>query len=257
VVFKTTAIDHSAIPPRRRSRRNSRDLGDRDFAPHGPSRSLSLGLISRSQAQNLQAIACHRKCHRRLRRRPISHCIAGLTKLGPIPSTIAAIYAKCESSGGIVRGGRHAVSSYPTRSLDFISEQTNGNVHGESRMPDSQSSQVVDEVANALSRRSLGSSSRKRQPAQRTRRLWSGRCDGPLSRSIGCANVTSEQDGRGMIFLRRRPTLARCRPDRVGARPHAPRRLNTGQSAAASPHRAIRSQRAVSPRPADGDPIIA
>jgi hypothetical protein len=41
--FKTTAIDHSAIPPRRKSRQNSRNLGARDLAQES---SPSLAIVS-------------------------------------------------------------------------------------------------------------------------------------------------------------------------------------------------------------------
>ena len=47
VVFKTTAIDHSAIPPRRNTRRNSRNSGARSFTPECPTRSPRLWAKSR------------------------------------------------------------------------------------------------------------------------------------------------------------------------------------------------------------------
>jgi hypothetical protein len=56
VVFKTTAIDRSAIPPRRKSRQNSRNLGARDFASEYRSQSPRFSAESREVrvGQNLE-----------------------------------------------------------------------------------------------------------------------------------------------------------------------------------------------------------
>src|SRR5262249_11280906 len=66
VVFKTTAIDHSAIPPRRKSRRKSRDFGVRDFAQHAPyTKPHSAESAKSLSARSVSRARCHYTCHRR------------------------------------------------------------------------------------------------------------------------------------------------------------------------------------------------
>src|SRR5262245_55804695 len=65
VVFKTTAIDHSAIPPRQKSCQNSRDFGARGFASECWSQSLHFGPNRREVlwARAFGLTQCHCKCH--------------------------------------------------------------------------------------------------------------------------------------------------------------------------------------------------
>jgi hypothetical protein len=62
LVFKTTAIDHSAIPPRRKSVQKSRDLSTRDSPPVCPHEALIFSRIRELHVgQNLRLTAVSRR----------------------------------------------------------------------------------------------------------------------------------------------------------------------------------------------------
>jgi len=96
VVFKTTAIDHSAIPPRRKTRPESARFGRSRFGVRSRSRS-PLFRPNRTKsvwARTFRLAPCHFKCHRRRPRhwpnRLPLYRSARPGEIGPIRSTITA-----------------------------------------------------------------------------------------------------------------------------------------------------------------------